>query len=71
MESIMDNANATVIRRSAILWIGTGLILSFNLFAASQADYGLTRWALGLTGGFALFGVAFGVWAARKVTARD
>ena len=66
----MPEANLLVMRRAAILWVGSGLILGFNIFAASQQDLQLIRWALALTAIFALFGIAFGIWAAKKVTAR-
>jgi hypothetical protein len=31
----------------------------------------LVMWALALTAAFSLFGIGFGIWAARKVTARS
>lgn len=65
----MRDVNAMVMRRSMILWVGTALLLGLNLFAASQGSLQLTMWALALTGAFSVFGIAFGIWAARKVTA--
>ena len=65
----MADANMLVMRRAVILWIGAGLLIGVNLFAASQRSASLVYWALALTGAFALFGIAFGTWAARKVTA--
>lgn len=66
----MPETNALVMRRAVILWIGAGLLLGFNIFAASQGSHPLVMGALGLSAVFAAFGIAFGVWAARKVTAR-
>ena len=66
----MSKANLLVMRRAIILWIGSGLLLGFNIFAASQQDVELIRWTLVLTAAFALFGIAFGIWAAKKVTVR-
>lgn len=66
----MPDANVLVMRRAVILWIGAGLLLGFNIFAASQQSLLLVFWALALTAAFALFGIGFGVWAARQVTAR-
>ena len=66
----MPEAKMLVMRRSVILWIGTGLLLGFNIVAASQQSLTLVYWALGLTAAFALSGIGFGVWAARQVTAR-
>jgi hypothetical protein len=66
----MPEANILVMRRAVILWVGAGLLLGFNIFAASQQSMPLVMWALALTGAFSLFGIAFGIWAARKVTAR-
>lgn len=64
----MTDGHAIVMRRSIILWIGTGLLIAFNLFAASQQTPALTYAALVATGLFALFGIGFGIWAARTVT---
>ncbi|MCD2324287.1 hypothetical protein LQ953_09710 [Sphingomonas sp. IC-56] len=66
----MGNANVMVMRRAVILWVGAGLLLGFNIFAASQASYELTMWAPVLSAAFSIFGIVFGVWAARKVTVR-
>ena len=66
----MPEANLLVMRRAIILWIGSGLVLGFNIFAASQQNLRLISWALALTAVFALFGIAFGIWVARNVTAR-
>jgi hypothetical protein len=65
----MVNANTLVMRRAVILWVGAGLLMGFNIYAASQRSPALIYWALALTGAFALFGIAFGIWAARKITA--
>jgi uncharacterized membrane protein YqjE len=69
-EADMQEANILVMRRAAILWTGSALVTGFNIFAAYAQDQRLVMWALAMTAAFALFGVAFGVWAARKVTAR-
>jgi Na+-transporting NADH:ubiquinone oxidoreductase subunit NqrD len=66
----MPEANALVMRRSLILWIGAGLLFGFSIFAASQQSLSLVYWALALSAAFAIFGIAFGIWAARKVTAQ-
>jgi ABC-type proline/glycine betaine transport system permease subunit len=55
-------------RRATFLWIGTGLIMGLNLFAAYQQSMAVIYGALVATGIFALVGVAFGIWAARTVT---
>ena len=64
----MTEGHAIVMRRSLILWIGTALLIGFNLFAASQHDAALTYAALAATGLFALFGIGFGLWAAWTLT---
>jgi Na+-transporting NADH:ubiquinone oxidoreductase subunit NqrD len=66
----MPDANAVVMRRAVILWIGAGLLLGFNIFAASQQSLSLVHWALALSAAFAVFGIGFGVWAAKKVAER-
>ena len=66
----MREANLLVLRRAAILSVGSGLPLGLNIFAASQQSPQLIHWALVLTAIFALFGIVFGIWAAKKVTAR-
>lgn len=60
----MMDGHALGVRRSMILWIGTALLIAFNLFAATQQSAALTYAALAVTGAFALFGI----WAARTVT---
>jgi hypothetical protein len=67
----MGDVNAMVMRRSVILWAGAGLLMGFNIFVASRASERLVMWALGLNAAFALFGIAFGIWAARKVAAQS
>ena len=67
----MTEANVLVMKRAMFLWIGAGLLLAFNIFAASQQSASLVYWALALTGAFAVFGIGFGVWAARKVSSRS
>lgn len=66
----MPEANVLVMQRAVILWVGAGLLLGFNIFAASQQSLSLVYWALLLSGAFALFGIAFGIWAAKKVSAQ-
>ena len=66
----MPEANVLVMRRAVFLWVGAGLLLGFNIFAASQQSLTVVYWALALTAAFALFGIAFGVWAAKQITAR-
>lgn len=66
----MRNANMLVMQWAAILWIGSGLVTGFGIFAAYRQDMNLILWALAVTAAFALFGVGFGIWAARKITAR-
>ena len=63
----MTDGHAIVMRRSMILWIGTVVLIAFNLFAASQRSPTLTYAALVATGLFALFGIGFGIWAARTI----
>lgn len=67
----MRDANILVLQRSTYLWIGSGLLLGFIIFAASLNSRPLIDLALALTAAFALIGIAFGIWAARKVTARE
>ena len=64
----MSKAHVLVMRRSVVLWIGAGLLMGFNIFAASQSSLTLVYWALALTGAFSVAGVAFGIWAGRTVT---
>ena len=66
----MPEANALVMRRAVILWVGAGLLLGFSIFAASQQSLTLVYWALTLSAAFAVFGIGFGISAAKKVTAR-
>lgn len=65
----MPEANVVVMRRAVIIWVGAGLLLGLNIFAASQPSLTLVYWALALTAAFALFGAGFGVWAAKQVSA--
>jgi len=67
----MMEPHALVMRRSIILWIGTFIVVGFNLFAASQQEASITYTALILTGAMAVFGIGFGLWAARTVTKRQ
>lgn len=64
----MTDGHALVMRRSIILWIGTALVIAFNMFAASQQRAALIYTALAVTGAFALLAIGFGIWAARTVT---
>lgn len=66
----MRDANTLVMQRATYLWIGSGLLFGFIIFAASLGSRPLIDLALALTAAFAVIGVAFGIWAARKVTAR-
>jgi hypothetical protein len=66
----MTDGHATVLRRSAILWVGTAALIPFNFFAATQQDMTIFYVALAATGAFALFGAGFGIWAARIITKR-
>lgn len=66
----MPEANALVMRRAVILWVGAGLLLGFNIFAALQHSLTVVYWALALSAAFAVVGVGFGVWAAKTMTAR-
>src|SRR3546814_5215944 len=59
------DGNQIVMRRSMILWIGTALLIAFNLFAANQPSFALTHAALVATGLFAPFATGSGIWAAR------
>ena len=63
----MNAASVTVMKRAMYLWIGTGLVMGFNIFAAYQASEIAVYSALALTGLFALVGIGFGIWAARTV----
>ena len=64
----MDAGAARVMRRATFLWIGAGLILGFNIFAAYAQSQAAVYAALAASGMFALVGIAFGIWAARVVT---
>jgi hypothetical protein len=68
MEGSMSEAANLVMRRSIILWIGAGLIFPLNIWAGTSGHPVYFKAALVLTGAFAIFGVAFGIWAARTVT---
>jgi Flp pilus assembly protein protease CpaA len=67
----MTEPHTLVMRRSIILWVGTALVIAFNLFAAFRQDFATTYAALVLTGGLAVFGIGFGIWAARTMTRRQ
>ena len=64
----MNAANVTVMKRATFLWIGAGLIIGLNIFAANQRSEAVIYGALIATGLYALFGMGFGIWAARTVT---
>ena len=64
----MTEAHIRVMRCAVNLWIALGLLLTFNTIATTTGDVTLVRWSLGLTGGFAVLGVTFGIWAARQAT---
>lgn len=66
----MADRHALILRRSIILWIATALVVGFNLFAALRPAPSMTYAALVLTGGLAVFGLGFGLWAARTMTKR-
>jgi hypothetical protein len=63
----MDAGTVTVMKRATFLWIGSGLIIGVNLFAAYSQSEAVIYGALAATGLFALFGIAFGIWAGRTV----
>lgn len=67
----MSEPHALVMRRSIILWIATAIVIGFNLFAAARHEASTTYAALALTGGMAVFGIGFGIWAARTMTKRQ
>lgn len=64
----MNAATVAVMKRAVFLWIGSGLILGFNIFAAYRQSLAVIYAALAVTGLFALGGIAFGIWAARSLT---
>jgi hypothetical protein len=64
----MREPNLTVMRRTIPLWIGALLITALNAFVASQPVSSLTFIALACSGTFAVYGIGFGVWAARRLT---
>jgi Na+-transporting NADH:ubiquinone oxidoreductase subunit NqrD len=64
----MNEANVTVMKRAVFLWIGAGLVLGLNVFAAYQQSAAVIYAALAITGLFALVGIGFGIWAARTIT---
>jgi uncharacterized membrane protein YqjE len=66
----MPEANALVLRRSVILWVAAFLLMGLNIYAGLARNTDLIKIALALTAVFALAGIAFGVWAARKITHR-
>lgn len=66
----MTDAHVLVMQRAVVLWVGSGLLLGFNIFAAFQGRMDLVMGALAASGAFAVFGIAFGIWAARRITAR-
>ncbi|HEV7660124.1 MAG TPA: hypothetical protein VGO55_09795 [Allosphingosinicella sp.] len=67
----MTEPRALVMRRSIILWIGTAIVVGFNLFAALRQEPSTTYAALVLTGSLAVFAIGFGIWAARTLTKRQ
>jgi len=66
----MTEANALVLRRSVILWVAAFLLMGLNIYAGLARNTDLIKIALALTAVFALAGIVFGVWAARKITHR-
>jgi LytS/YehU family sensor histidine kinase len=66
----MPQANALVLRRSVVLWVAAFLLMGLNIYAGLARNTDLIKIALALTALFALAGIAFGVWAARKLTHR-
>jgi len=64
----MREPNLTVMRRSIPLWIGALLLTTLNAFVALQPVSSLSFIALACSGAFALYGISFSVWAARRLT---
>lgn len=67
----MKDAVTLVMRRATVLWIGSGLFLALNIIAGFSGNIQFFRCALVLTAAFAIFGIAFGIWAARTITRRN
>jgi hypothetical protein len=48
-----------------ILWAMTGIVIGVLLLAVAMNNLTLTYAALALTAAYAIFGMAYGLWAAR------
>jgi membrane associated rhomboid family serine protease len=63
----MTDAHLTIVRRSVLLWIGAGLVMTLLALAAGLNDPALVRIALAVSAAYAVLGLAFGVWAGRLI----
>ena len=55
---------------SMLFWGGTGTLLGLVIFASTQNSTLLTYGVLVLAAAYSIFGVCYGVWAAREATKR-
>ena len=64
----MAPGSVAVLRKAVILWVGTGILLGLCGVALYSRDKPFIYVVLGLTVCFAIFGIFFGVWAARRLS---
>jgi hypothetical protein len=64
----MPPGNAAVLRKAVILWVGTGILLGLCGVALYSRDESFVYVVLGLTACFAIFGIFFEIWAARRLS---
>jgi hypothetical protein len=57
-----------VLRKSVILWVGTGILLAMCGVALYSRDESLVYVVLALTACFSIYGIFFGIWAARRLS---
>jgi hypothetical protein len=63
----MNLADPVVKRHMPVLWSLTGLLIAFNLWVGLIGRGQLIEVSLALTGGFALYGIGFCLWAVRRM----
>ncbi len=63
----MRDLHRTIMLRSIPLWVASFLCMAINLVAASVGSLPVIFFALACAGACALYGIAFGVWAGRKL----
>jgi hypothetical protein len=64
----VNKSSVAVLRKAVILWVGTGVLLGLCGVALRSRNISFVYVVLGLTACFAIFGIFFGIWAARRLS---